>query len=174
MQLHPSNRNRNRRTMSRASTTKWYAALWTIGVCGGFLFRCGHVTDCNGCDRLQKPWRVVKWRHLRSSLIAANDRRIHAPAWVAAAEGGWPSPCARVHSYAGKLQRHHDLTFISPTLQALASGARSMASTHQPHDRILLKGLVFHGYHGVLKEVTPAELARVARRSSRLLVALAC
>lgn len=54
-----------------------------------------------------------------------------------------------VHSYpqaAGASQ--------APAAAAAAASRRLWSSdVGQPHDKILLRGLVFHGYHGVLPEV---------------------
>ena len=45
------------------------------------------------------------------------------------------------------------LLVLRPTVTAMASTTAHF-STAEVSDKILLKGLVFHGYHGVLEEVS--------------------
>ena len=47
-----------------------------------------------------------------------------------------------------------------------ALGARRGVHTQQVQDKVLLKGLVFHGYHGVLDEVIDATYTPPRRTSS--------
>jgi len=57
----------------------------------------------------------------------------------------WTAPCAQA--------------VLAPAAAASAAAARLFSSdlSSLPHDKILLHGLVFHGYHGVLPEVGARE-----------------